>query len=367
MNRRKFSQNLAGAALLSTVPASAAEPGVWTPAVAQRFVKLALAGTSREYPHKLDHVMRDAADVQGPRALHPAFYGCFDWHSAVHGHWLLARVRRAFPEMAESRAALDRLEEALKPEHIRVETDYLQRALTGSFERTYGWAWLLKLHEELLRGTDDASRRLATQLEPLAAAFVQRYLAFLPKATYPIRHGVHPNSAFGIMFAWDYATATGHTALQNLCKERALTWFLKDPATPAHWEPSGEDFFSPALLEAEMMRRVLSASDFTAWFITFLPHTESSEPASLFTPATVSDRSDPKIVHLDGLNLSRAWCMQNIAAGLLPAHPARTALDASARRHLDAALPHVTSGDYAGEHWLATFAVLALTREGAPA
>ena len=350
MTRRTFSQHLAGAALLTAVPAEnaeAAEPDTWNAQVAARFVKLALAGTSREYPHKLDHVMRDAGDVLGPRALHPAFYGCFDWHSAVHGHWLLARVRRAFPDLPESAAALARLEDALRPEHIRVETEYLQRPLTGSFERTYGWAWLLKLHEELLRGTDDATRRLATQLEPLAAAFVQRYLAFLPKATYPIRHGVHPNSAFGIMFAWDYAVATGHAALQQLCKERALAWFLKDPAAPAHWEPSGEDFFSPALMEAEMMRRILSPGDFTAWFTAFLSGTERSDPPSLFTPATVSDRSDGKIAHLDGLNLSRAWAWRALGRSDL------------AEIHLAAGLPHI-AGDYAGEHWLATYALLAL-------
>jgi hypothetical protein len=238
---------------------------------------------------------------------------------------------------------------------------YLDQPQRKSFERTYGWAWLLKLAEEL-RGFDDAdARRWSDNLAPLAEAIAARYMDFLPRQTYPIRTGVHPNTAFGIAFALDYARAVGDRDLEALLVERARTYYGGDADYPADWEPGGEDFFSPALMEADLMRRVMHGDEFAAWFNRFLPAVVSGKPESLLLPAIVADRSDPKIVHLDGLNLSRAWCMFGIEGALPAADPAREVLLESARRHAEATLEHVTSGNYEGEHWLASFAVYMLT------
>jgi hypothetical protein len=319
-----------------------------TAETASSFTRVVLAGIGREYPNKLDHVMNGPEDVRGPRDLHPAFYGCFDWHSAVHGHWVLARLLRLFVSLPEAGAMRAALAGNLTKAAIAGEAAYLRRAGTGSFERTYGWAWLLKLAEELrLLG------EFGEVVAPLAEAFVERYLRYLPKLTYPIRTGVHANTAFGLAFAHDYARAVAHGELAELVEASANRFFAADADYPAWLEPGGADFFSPALMEAELMRRVLEPADFAEWLEYFLPRPR-------FEPAVVSDRGDLQIVHLDGLNLSRAWCMRGIA-GALPEGEMRVQLEASARRHLAAALPHVASGDYAGEHWLATFAVLALT------
>ncbi len=325
---------------------------------ASRFARLALDGVGREYPNKLDHVLNNDGDVLNPRRLHPAFFGCFDWHSSVHAHWLLARLLRLFPAFPEAAAASTALDGSLTPANIAVELAYLARPNTMAFERTYGWAWLLKLAEELGRSTTAAAGGWAAALDPLARAFVDRYLAYLPKAGYPIRTGLHANSAFGLAFAHDYAVAKGHRELERLTAETALRFFARDRDYPAHLEPGGSDFFSPALMEADLMRRMLPRSEFAGWFDRFLPGAAGAEPEALFRPAGVSDRGDLQIVHLDGLNLSRAWCFRSLASAL-PGHAATLA--SAAERHLAASLPHVRSGDYAGEHWLATFAVLALT------
>ncbi|HEX5736252.1 MAG TPA: DUF2891 domain-containing protein [Blastocatellia bacterium] len=328
---------------------------------ATRFARLALKCVRKEYPNKLDHVMNDQGEVQSPRALHPAFYGCFDWHSSVHGHWMLVRLLRTFedlPEAAEIRAAID---ENLTAKNILVETAYLGQANRQSFERTYGWAWLLKLAEEL-HGWDDADgKKWSRNLQPLAEALVARYIAFLPKQTYPIRTGVHPNTAFGLAFALDYAEAVGNRRLTELIRERSLTYFSKDADYPASWEPGGEDFFSPALMEADLMRRVMKPEEFARWFHRFLPGVAGGKYEALLEPAVVTDRSDPKIVHLDGLNLSRAWCMRAVASALPGRDAARRVLARSALVHAKAALENVASGDYAGEHWLASFAVYMLS------
>jgi hypothetical protein len=328
---------------------------------ASRFARLALKCVAKEYPNKLDHVMNDRDEVQNPRALHPAFYGCFDWHSSVHGHWMLVRLLRVFadlPEAAEIRKALD---ENLTAKNILVETGYLVQPNRQSFERTYGWAWLLKLAEEL-HGWDDADgKKWSRNLQPLAEALASRYIAFLPKQTYPIRTGVHPNTAFGLAFALDYATAVGNRQLTELIRERSLTYFSADAAYPADWEPGGEDFFSPGLMEADLMRRVMKPAEFARWFHRFLPGIAEGKYKALLAPATVSDRSDPKIVHLDGLNLSRAWCMRAVATALPLQSAARARLARSATLHAKVALENVASGDYAGEHWLASFAVYMLS------
>jgi hypothetical protein len=331
-----------------------------TPTQASRLAQLPLKCVRKEYPNKLDHVMSDSGEVQSPRALHPAFYGCFDWHSSVHGHWMLVRLLKTFPQLPEAREIRAALKENLSRANLQGEVVYLQQANRQSFERTYGWAWLLKLAEELHTWNDAEGKQWAANLQPLAEAFVARYVNFLPKQTYPIRTGVHPNTAFGLAFALDYARTVGEQKLADLLIERSRTYYGNDANYPAAWEPGGEDFFSPSLLEADLMRRVMKPAEFKTWLARFLPGVAQGEPKSLLVPATVTDRSDPKIVHLDGLNLSRAWCMRSIAAALPKNDPARQVLRDAATLHARTALAHVASGDYAGEHWLASFAVYLL-------
>jgi hypothetical protein len=334
-----------------------------TPEMASCFASLALKGIQREYPNKLDHVMGDVNDVRSPAELHPAFYGSFDWHSSVHGHWMLVRLLKRSPQMAEAGEIRSVLHTHLSAANVKAERDYLQGPNRKSFERTYGWAWLLKLAEELHTWDDPDGRRWSQNMTPLADAFAERYLDFLPRQTYPIRRGVHPNTAFGIAFALDYARAVGHQDLETLLVQRSRDYFLQDRHYPAQWEPDGDDFFSRSLMEADLMRRVLPVKDYPAWFHAFLPTLAEGEPRSLLHPAQVSDRSDPKIVHLDGLNLSRAWCMRGIASALPDGDPVKAILLASAERHTQATLPHITSGNYEGEHWLASFAAYLLTVE----
>jgi hypothetical protein len=323
---------------------------------ASAFAALALKGLQKEYPNKPGHVLNDASDIKSPRALHPAFYGCFDWHSSVHGHWMLARLLRLFPELPEKQKIRAVLAEHLTAKNLQIEADYFTQPNHKSFERTYGWAWLLKLAEELHTWDDADGRQWSQNLKPLTDTIVAGYLAFLPKQTYPIRTGVHPNTAFGLAFALDYARTVEHKALRELIEQRSQAYFGKDVGAPARWEPDGADFFSPSLMEADLMRRVLPAAEFAQWLQGYLPDLASGEPKTLFTPATVADRTDPQIVHLDGLNLSRAWCMRSIAAALPAKDPRRKVLAEAAVRHAEAALGHVASGDYGGEHWLASFA-----------
>jgi Protein of unknown function (DUF2891) len=332
-----------------------------TQAQASHFAGLALKCVTREYPNKPEHVMNASHDVQSPKSLHPAFYGCYDWHSSVHGHWMLVRLLVMFPNLPEAQTIRQTVSANLTAENIRVETAYLQQPNRQSFERTYGWAWLLKLAEEVSRLDDAEAKSWQKNLQPLVDALVSRYVSFLPKQTYPIRTGVHPNTAFGLAFAFDYAKTVGNEQLAALIAERSRTYFAKDTNYPAGWEPGGEDFFSAALMEADLMRRVLSAAEFRRWFHRFLPKLAAGSPKALLHPATVTDRSDPKLVHLDGLNLSRAWCMRSIAASLPPSDSSRRRLVTAARLHADDALAHVASGDYSGEHWLASFAVYLLS------
>jgi hypothetical protein len=328
---------------------------------ASHFASLAMKCIQKEYPNKLDHVNNDAADVRSPRAIHGTFYGCFDWHSSVHGHWMLVHLLRLFPAMPEARKIRAALNANLEAKNISGEVAYLGQANRASFERTYGWAWLLKLAEELRSWNDEDGQRWSHNLQPLADALAEKYLSFLPKQTYPIRTGVHPNTAFGLAFALDYARAFGNHKLEALIVERSRFYYARDANYPAAWEPGGEDFFSPGLIEADLMRRVMSQREFAVWFHRFLPGTNRGEPKALLQPAIVTDRTDPKLVHLDGLNLSRAWCMRSIAAALPRNDPARSVLTRSALAHAKVTLPHVASGSYEGEHWLASFAVYLLT------
>ncbi len=317
-------------------------------ALAARFAGIALGHVAREFPHKLDHVLNDAGDAQGPRDLHPVFFGSFDWHSCVHGWWLLLTLRRRYPNLA---ATIDPLAATtFTPDKLAVELAYLDRANSGGFERPYGWAWLLALH-----GTADGATQAA--LEPLARAFAARFAGFLPRATYPIRTGSHANNAFAAVLAHDWASVHD-PALAAQIADRVIGWYGGDRDAQG-WEPDGDAFLSPVLVEALAMSRVLGGSDFATWFDAFLPHAAARAPTALFTPAIPSDRSDGKIAHLDGLNFSRAWCWRELATKLSSTHPVFVVAHAAADGHIAASLDHV-AGDYAGEHWLATFATLAL-------
>jgi lysophospholipase L1-like esterase len=328
---------------------------------ASAFARLALKGLSKEYPNKPDHVLSGPADIKSPRALHPAFFGSYDWHSSVHGHWMLVRLLRRFPDLPEAGEIRSVLNEHLAATSLKAEAAYFARKESRPFERPYGWAWLLKLSEELHGWSDADAQRWSENLRPLTELIVARYVEFFPKQTYPIRTGVHPNTAFGLSFAHDYAVAVGNLRLRALVKERARAYYAADADAPAGWEPGGADFFSPSLMEADLMRRILPRDEFRAWFGRFLPGASRGVPKSLWDPAVVTDRTDPQLVHLDGLNLSRAWCMRNIVSALPADDPSRRVLSESATRHSESALGHVASGDYAGEHWLASFAVYLLT------
>jgi hypothetical protein len=323
-------------------------------ASASHFASLALQCAAKEYPNKLDHVMGGPEEVKGPKELHPAFYGCFDWHSAVHGHWLLVRMLETFPDLAEGAAIRAVLEAHLAPAAIAKELLYLDGPNRKSFERTYGWAWLLKLSADLKGSKLPEAPRWEAALRPLAEAFAAKLAEFLPRQTYPIRTGVHPNTAYGLSLALDYAEAAGDAKLRDTVKERALAYFGKDKGAPISWEPGGEDFLSPSLEEAALLSRLLDRKAFHNWAYAFLPELLQGGP---FLPAVVSDRTDPKIVHLDGLNLSRARCLFELAAALGPQDRASAHLRQLGDLHARASLPHIASGSYEGEHWLGTFAV----------
>lgn len=324
-----------------------------TPDIADRFATLTLSHLGRRYPYKMDLVLAGPQDAREPADHHPIFHGSFDWHSCVHGYWQVLRLLRLYPAMAQVAAIRARANEMLVPDKVAGEVAFLARPTASGFERPYGWAWLLALHGEAAR--HDAP--WATVLEPLALAFAARFHAFLPRLTYPLRVGTHFNIAFALTLTLEWAQDRD-PALVALIHDRALDWFGQDRACQA-WEPGGDEFLSPALCEALLMSRLLERQPFADWFHAFLPHLTAGEPATLFTPATVSDRSDGKIAHLDGLNLSRAWCWRAIAARLGQGDPVTPLAHDAAKRHIAASLPHV-AGDYMGEHWLATFALLAL-------
>lgn len=328
--------------------------------IAETFAALALAHISREYPNKLDHVLASESDAQSPRVLHPIFFGSYDWHSCVHGYWLLARLVRRYPDLLAGSGIAALFDERFTETNIAAECAYLDRPSARGFERPYGWGWLLALQAELDLHSAGGVASAAQRLRPLADRFVQRFADFLPLCDYPIRTGVHSSTAFALRLAADYAETTA-PRLFALMREKAIHWYGNDRTAQA-WEPSQDDFLSPTLIEAGCMRRFMSPEAFRDWFAGFLPHAADGAPATLFTPARVSDRTDGKIAHLDGLNFSRAWCWREIAT----AHDAVSALarraGETAERHIEASLPHV-AGDYMGEHWLATFALLALDCE----
>ncbi len=328
-----------------------------TPTLASHFARIALGHVTREYPNMIVHALSGPGDALPPRTLHPIFFGSFDWHSAVHGHWLLARLTRRFPDLPEAKAIRALLDAQFTKEKVAGELAYLARPNTGGFERPYGWAWLLMLAGELARHTSEEGRRWNETLRPLADAFAERFMKFLPIATYPVRVGVHSNTAFALLLTRDYARAVGDKRLDALCTEKANAWYGRDENYRS-LEPSQDEFLSPSLMEAAFMAGVLD-KDFAGWLARFLPDLTRGEPATIFSPATVSDRSDGKIAHLDGLNLSRAWCWRLILDALPADHALRPRADKAMTLLIDSALPHV-EGDYMGEHWLASFALLAL-------
>jgi hypothetical protein len=326
-------------------------------AAAQRFAGLALKCLHAEYPNHISHTMDSDADARPPRVLNPVFYGCYDWHSDVHGHWLLVRLLRLFPDAPFAPTARAELGRSLTPENIAGEIAYLQRGDRASFERPYGLAWLLQLSAELRSWKDPQAQDWASALLPLETEAASRLKSWVPKLHYPIRIGEHDQTAFSFGLIWDWAGIAGDTQMRNVLADAARRFYLSDRNCPLNYEPSGEDFLSPCLAEADFMRRVLDPPTFGRWLSNFLPGIPEKAAPAWLSPAVVTDRADPKLAHLDGLNLSRAWMLEGIAHGLAPGDRRVPALLVFAAHHGEAALPAVTGEHYEGGHWLGTFAV----------
>jgi hypothetical protein len=324
---------------------------------AARLAAVALANVGTEYPFHLVHLARDAHDIRAPRDLHPVFFGSYDWHSCVHMHWTLARLLRLAPAAVDAQAIGRHFDARVTADNVKRELEYFRAPGRASFERPYGWAWLLALAAELdtLSAAHPPARAWGEALGPLAAHIAQAFAEFLPRAEYPVRAGTHGNSAFALVLALDYARRARHRTLEHAIGNAVRRWFGADRRYPAEYEPSGDDFLSPGLCEALLMARTLDPRAFADWWSAFAPNALSPWLA----PVAVSDATDPKLVHLHGLNLSRAWCWRALAPHL-PATLRDAALQAAAV-HLAASLPAATGGDYVGTHWLASFALLALT------
>lgn len=356
--------------LVSTVSSSAEPP--LDASSAERFARLALECVHKEYPNKISHVLQGDADARPPRELTPAFYGCFDWHSAVHGHWLLARLARTFPDAAFTAEARAALAESLTPEHIAAEVEYLAAEGRQTFERPYGLAWLLQLAAELGEWDDPQARRWSETLAPLEDEAARRFADWLPKLSHPIRTGEHSQTAFAFGLVLDWARQRGRAEMEELLVERSRALYLADRDCPLAYEPSGQDFLSPCLAEADLVRRLLPPPVFAAWLGRFLPAipfaedslAEDAEDGDWLEPAVVTDPTDGKLVHLDGVNLSRAWMLQGVLAGLPEGDPRRPALAAAARRHRESGLAAITGEHYEGGHWLGSFAVYLVTGRG---
>ncbi len=343
---------------------AAATPGDFPAASAQRFADLALACVGKEYPGKIAHVLASDADVKPPRELTPAFFGCYDWHSAVHGHWLLTRLARTYPDAPFAAPARAALAASLTPEKIAREVAYLEGPGRVSFERPYGLAWLLQLAAELREWDDPAARGWRQALAPLEAVAADRFRTWLPKLSRPIRIGEHDQTAFAFGLVLDWARVSGDQGLAALLRSRVLDFYAGDVACPLAYEPGGQDFLSPCLAEADLLRRVMPPAEFARWLTSFLPQLPASAAAEWLPPAVVTDPTDPKLAHLDGLNLSRAWMLAGIAHGLPADDPRLPALRATADAHRRAGLAAVTGEHYEGGHWLGSFAVYLVTGRG---
>jgi len=326
---------------------------------AEHFAELAFSCVVQEFPNKTGHVQVDSNDLRQPSDYHPAFYGCFDWHSAVHGHWMLVKLLKEYPDMAQAAAIREVINNHLTSDKILVELDYFKQTYNRSFSRTYGWAWLLKLAEELYTWNDEQGQRWYFNLKPLSDYIAEMFVDFLPKLVFPNRTGVHANTAFGLSFALDYARTLKNDFFENSIVYHSLKYYLKDENCPAQWEPGGTDFISPCLMQAELMSKILPNKEFEVWLDIFLPGLKNEQPEILFSPLSVTDRSDGHLVHIDGLNLSRAWCFLNIAS-VVRDSVLRQRLITAAEQHLAKTIPLIADGDYMGEHWLASFAIYAL-------
>ncbi|HEY5558667.1 MAG TPA: DUF2891 domain-containing protein [Steroidobacteraceae bacterium] len=361
-------RNSSWLSLLLAVAAGAALPAQagtgMDAAAAGRFARLALTCVHLEYPNKISHVLGSGADVRPPRELTPVFFGCYDWHSAVHGHWLLARLARLYPQSEFAAGARTALEISFAEANVAKEVSYLQGAGRISFERPYGLAWLLQLVAELRTWPDPDARRWAAALRPLEMEAAAHIRSWLPKLRYPIRVGEHAQTAFAFGLIRDWTIIAGDAGMRELIDERSRSYYLGDVNCPLDYEPSGEDFLSPCLAEADLMRRVLPQVEFAGWLRRFLPGLSSASSADWLAPGIVTDRADPKLAHIDGLNLSRAWMLRGIASGLPAGDPRRAALEGAAARHAEAALPAVTGEHYEGGHWLGSFAVYLLGGSG---
>ena len=346
---------------LGAVPSAALQPDG---AVVTRLARLALDCVHREYPNKIAHVLNDDNDARPPRELTPAFYGCYDWHSSVHGHWLLARLARLYPAAETTEASRAALARSLTRENLRAEVEYLEAPGRDTFERPYGLAWLLQLAAELREWDDPDARRWRDALAPVEALAAERIREWLPKLTYPIRSGEHSQSAFAFGLILDWARVAGDDAMAALIERRSDDYYFADYDCPLRYEPSGQDFLSPCLAEADLVRRVKSPVAFADWLRRFLPGIPDDGSAGWLEPAAVTDPTDGKLVHLDGLNLSRAWMLEGIAAGLPAGDGRRAALAAAAETHRGSGLASVTGAAYEGGHWLGTFAAYLLTSRG---
>ena len=322
---------------------------------ANQLSQMPLQCMQQEFPNKLGQTLANENDMGTPKELHPAFYGCFDWHSSVHGHWMLVKLMKEFPDLENRTIIKQKLKENITEENILRELEYFKRPTEKSYERTYGWAWLLKLAEELHTYEDPLAKELESNLQPLTNFIVNKYIDFLPRLKYPIRVGEHTNTAFGLAFAWDYANTLNHEELKSLIEKRAKEFYYNDINCPIIWEPSGFDFLSPCLEEADLMRRVLAKDEFIDWVKLFLPDLQNSDYS--IEPAQILDRTDGKLVHLDGLNFSRAWCLYGIANNF----EEYDHLKPIANNHIEYSLPNVVGDSYEGGHWLASFAIYALS------
>ena len=334
-------------------------PASLTPDIANKLAALPLKCLELEFPYKTGIVFTDSSLLGAPKNYHPAFYGCFDWHSSVHGHWMLVRLLKTFPNLDRAAEIRSKLASHLSENNIKIEKQLFQSSENKSFERIYGWSWLLQLQNELQSWNDPLGKELSKNLQPLAQQFSASYIQFLDKLVYPIRVGEHTNLAFGLCLAWDYAVAVQDEPLKKAIHDAAIKFYINDKNAPISWEPGGYDFLSPCLEEADLMRRVLPLNDYRKWIYEFLPGLFGKE-IKILEVAKVKDHTDGKLVHLNGLNLSRTWCLEGIAAA---AGKNQQAILELAKKHREAGLQQVFSGDYAGEHWLASFAVYMLTVE----
>lgn len=321
---------------------------------ANRLARLPLNCIETEFPNRLGQTLGSKQDLLSPKELHPSFYGCFDWHSAVHGHWSLVKLLKEFPELENAEKIKKKLLLNLSSENIMKEVNYFEGKHNKTYERTYGWAWLLKLAEELNTWDNPLARELEVNLQPLTDLLVSKYIEFLPKLNYPIRVGEHPNTAFGLSFAWDYANSLKNDSLKVIIKTRSKEFYLEDKNCPLSWEPGGFDFLSPCLEEAALMKRVLPTNEYKIWLNNFLP--QLKDPNFSLEPGKVSDRTDGKLVHLDGVNFSRAWCLNKIAENL----PDYKHLEFIANNHINYSLPGIVDENYEGGHWLGSFALYSL-------